>query len=307
MTQIVVTGASSFVGSRFVAEAISDGYEVISLERLGIRNSQFANIKRLHHDILAEFPDSIVKHVREAKYLVHFAAAVAGANSILHPESTVTTNVVGTFNVLELARKMGALEKFVYISSGEALGPTEEKEALAEDATLHPSTPYAASKAAGEALLNSYEQSFKVPGMSVRLMNVFGPGQTPPRFIPRMLKQMFDRQEVICHVNNMGVPGSRNWMHVDIIAKQLLNLIKNYKTGEVYHLVGPEKTNLEVIRVLADALSLNPTVKQIVSGSTHEHRYALKNTKIETDLCSCIDRDLISTAHWYHRNREVLA
>jgi dTDP-glucose 4,6-dehydratase len=306
--KIVLTGATGFVGSRFYTEVLGHTtWDVFSLERLPSKLSsshiQRLLSKTLYHDLRSGVPETIFKQVRDANYLVHFAGDVSGIKSLAHPVQTVETNVLSAFNTLELARKMPALEKFIYISSGEAVGSAKEGETLAEDAPLHPSNPYAASKAAGEALVNAYRVSLGVPGVVVRLMNVFGPGQSDDRFVPMVLKSLIEGREVVCHIDSKGRPGSRNWIHNDLVAKSLLGLIQECRISETYHLVGPQRTNREIINVLASALSLTPNVKEVVPGPSHDHRYALRNTKISWDFETGFEQTLVSTAHWYNKNR----
>lgn len=306
MTKIVVTGATGFIGSHFVSEVLDrTDWGILSIERIGRRNAR-DYVKVLRHDLRAEIPESIVKQVKDASYIIHFAGDVSGMKSLANPELTVTTNVVGTFNVLELARKIGALEKFIFISTGEVVGQTPNPETRAEDTALHPSNPYSASKAAGEALVNSYKVSFGVPTTIVRLMNVFGPGQSTARFVPMVLKQMIEGQTVTCHVDTNGVPGSRNWMHVDSVSDVLLKIVRDHPDG-IYHLVGPQRTNLEIIQTLAKALSITPKIQNDVPGPSHDHRYALRDSKLGFDFETSFDRNLISVAHWYNEHREALA
>lgn len=304
MTKIAVTGATGFIGSNFVTEVLSKtDWEVVSIERLG--HAKRDGVKTLHHDLLSEFPEPLIKQLQGTNYIVHFAGDVSGLASLSHPELTVTTNVVGTFNVLELARKIGALEKFIFISTGEVVGQTPNSEVRAEDAALHPSNPYSASKAAGEALVNAYRVSFGVPASIVRIMNVFGPAQSTARFVPMVLKQMFENTTVKCHVDSFGKPGSRNWLHVDHVSRVLLQIIKQYRT-DTYHVVGPHRNNLEIIEVLAKALNLTPAIDKVLPGPSHDHRYALVDTKLGTNFEDVLERDLISVAHWYNKHRDAL-
>lgn len=305
MKEMVLTGATGFVGGRFNQLLYLHAWDTFSIERLSARNSRLAN-HTLYHDLRSEVPEVIVKQLRNAKYLVHFAGDVSGIKSIANPVRTVETNVLSAFHTLELARNMPALEKFIYISTGEAVGAAQNTETLAEDAPLHPSNPYAASKAAGEALVNAYRVSFGVPGVIVRLMNVFGPGQADDRFVPMVLKSLIEGREVVCHVDSRGRPGSRNWMHCDIVASALLKLVKTSTVGEIYHLVGPQRTNLDIINSLGKALSITPSIREVVPGASHDHRYALKNTKIDGDFETGFEQTLVSTAHWYNKHRHPI-
>jgi dTDP-glucose 4,6-dehydratase len=298
MVKLIVTGRTSFIGGRFVRDVLKNtDWEIYSIERLPARLNVSTRVRPLFHDIRAEVPAHIVEQVKDAKYLVHLAADVSGIKSLADPELSVTTNVVGTFNVLELARKL-SLDKFVQVSTGEVVGSAPSPFFLDESAPLRPSNPYAASKAAAEALVNAYHVSFGVPAVIVRSMNVFGPGQSTDRFVPSVIKALKLGQMIKCHVGKDGV-GSRCWLHVDRFVKVLLRLLEEGTAGEIYHAVGPERTNKDVIEILARALEVDHGVDYVEAGPSHDLRYALKNGKLpelDYDFENNTDRDLALTA-----------
>lgn len=305
--KLLVTGATSFIGSHFVDYVLANTHwEILSLERLPdpFLPSR-SRVKQLFHDLRAEAPQRIVEELKSADYLVHFAADVSGLKSLANPVLSVTTNVVGTFNVLELARKL-SLKKFVFISTGEAVGAAVYPDVLAENTPLRPSNPYAASKAAAEALVSAYRVSFGVPSIIVRSMNVFGPGQQVARFIPTVIKNLLQEKKVVCHVDKSGRSGSRNWLHVDHFSATLKHVLDFGEVGETYHLVGPEKTNAQVIRLLAAALGKHPQIENIIPGPSHDLRYALKDTKLGLNF-EDLEESLCQTAFWYQRHPEALA
>jgi dTDP-glucose 4,6-dehydratase len=271
--------------------------QVFSIERLPVRPYP-ACVTPLYHDIRSEVPHHIVRKVRDVNYIVHFAADVSGIKSLTDPRLSVTTNVVGTFNMLELARKL-VPDKFVQISTGEVVGSAPAPFFLGEDAPLRPSNPYAASKAAAEALVNAYRVSFQVPTMIVRSMNVFGPGQSTDRFVPMVIKKLLAGEKITCHVGPFGDVGSRCWLHVNRFSLALQHLLETGDVGEIYHLVGPERTNEEVIDTLAGALGVAALIEKVVPGNSHDLRYALKDTKLTDTHFEDVDDDLACTARSY--------
>jgi dTDP-glucose 4,6-dehydratase len=298
MTKIIVTGATSFIGSKFVEDVLwHTDWELYCLTRLNSRLLPVSSrVHQIYHDLLAEVPSHVVNQVKDATYLVHFAADVSGIKSLSDPRLSVTTNVVGTYNTLELARKLN-LEKFVHISTGEAVGSAPFPFFLDEKAPLRPSNPYAASKAAAEVLVNSYRVSFAVPAIIVRSMNVFGPGQSTDRFVPAVVRDLIRGNKIKCHVDRLGNSGSRCWLHVDVFSSVLLqNVLEDGLVGETYHVVGPERNNWSVIDLLARALHLDYTVENVVPGPSHDLRYALKDTKFGYDFSAGLDEALASTA-----------
>lgn len=301
MTKIIVTGATSFIGGHFLKYVFNHtDWSIYSIERLPARWRPLGQtrIEQLFHDLRAEIPAQIVEKVKDADYLIHFAADVSGVKSLEDPALSVTTNVVGTFNVLELARKL-KLKKFVQISTGEVVGAMPFPLFADETVPLRPSNPYAASKAAAEALVNAYRVSFGVPAIIVRSMNVFGPGQATSRFIPMTIKRILSGQPVICHVDEKGSYGSRNWLHVRHLVKGLRHATVSGGVGEVYHIIGPERNNYEVINLLAKSLDRPVVYQPIVPGASHDGRYALQNTKVGLNFDRHLDEDLASTARSY--------
>jgi dTDP-glucose 4,6-dehydratase len=299
MAKILITGATGFVGQSLV-ESLYDHTDwlICSLERLpvaekGLKQGHFDpenRIQRIYHDIRAEIPEMLVKHVQDADYIVHLAADVSAAKSLCDPQAIVETNVIGTYNMLELARRTTA--RFVYVSTGEVLGPVPFPFKLDESKPLRPTSPYAASKAAGEALVNAYRVSFELNTIVVRPMNMFGSGQVHG-FVPKIVKSLLKGETVKCHYPLGG--GGRNWLEVNRFSNRLRWLLDCGKAGETYHVVGPELHNRTVIEILANALHRDPNVEDVLNTG---ERYSLEDTKLcnDFDHVTGIEDDLILTA-----------
>lgn len=306
--RLLLTGATSFVGQWFLGCVLNQpGWEIYSIERPSLRYRRpSSRVKTFYHDIRSEFPESIVHQVQDADCIVHLAADVSGIKSLSDPGLSVSTNVIGTFNVLEMARKLKKLGSFIYVSTGEAVGAASFPEILGEDAPLRPSNPYAASKATAEALSYAYRVSFEVPTIVVRPMNLFGPWQAVTRFVPMVMKNLLSNQPIKCHVDKNGRAGSRNWLHAKRFSSVLIHLVEHGHPGEIYHTVGPERSNEEVIETLSRAVGRSPRVEKIVPGASHDFRYALKDTKtgLQLLLNEGLDEDLAATARWYADNLE---
>ena len=303
LTKLFLTGATGFIGQRFLESVLlHTDWNVVSLERLPKRDSIFNGSTRaeiFYHDLRAEIPSHIVSAAQECQFLVHLAGEVSGIKSLANPELTVATNVWGTYHVLELARKMSILERLIYVSTGEVVGNVNFPGQAAEDVPLFPSNPYAASKAAGEALVNAYRVSFGVPGIIVRSMNVFGERQSTDRFIPMVLRSIIDGHLVTCHVDRQGNSGSRNWLYVNKFVSELEHLVDYGKVGEIYHIVGPERTNLDIIRLLCQVLGQPLHVHTKISGPSHDFRYSLKDTKLGLNFDADFNKTIELTIRSY--------
>ena len=314
--KVLITGATGFTGARFVRHILdSTNWDVVSLERITPRPDQlpadmYANSRFTHryHDFRAELPERLLHQLGDVDYIVHIGAEVHGLRSIENPELYIHTNVMGTFNMLEAARRIKP-KKFIYVSSAEAVGASPEGISQTEDAMLRPSNPYAAAKAAGEMLARTYFLSFGVPTLSVRTMNIFGEQQDTSKFLPATVKKILNGETVICHVDANGKSGSRQWIYVGELVKGLLNLLIWGTPGETYHIVGPEISNEDVIRTVAQTLMVKSCpIDFQVPGRSHDLRYSLLDTKISTiayDPAST-DWEMKKTIKWYQENPQWL-
>ena len=275
MTKILLTGATGFAGACFVERVLAEtDLEIISLERKPSRDRD--RVQVFEWDFLNSAAGLATEH--RIKYFLHFGAAVHALRSLQHPNEFVETNVLGTLNVLQLARSLNP-ELFVYISTAEVLGGKETGYSL-EDDPLKPSNPYAASKAAGELLTQSYYRCFGLPAIVVRSMNLYSmETQTDEsKFVPMVKKILLAGESVKIHVKN-GKPGVRQWMPGTTFAHELLQLVPVAEPGLTYHRIGEEMTNLEIAQKVADHLNLplKCTLERI--PKTHEWRYAVQSTR----------------------------
>lgn len=215
--------------------------------------------------------------VAEVDYFLHFAANVNAKGSIERPYDFIQDNILGTFNVLNLARQVKP-KLFVYISSAEALGGCEEGY-LHEGAEMRPSNPYAATKGCGELLTYSYFRSYGLPAISVRPSSVWGMEQTDPtKYLPIVRAALMKNEPVKIHARN-GKVGSRQWIEGAELARKLLELLPRAKAGETYHIVGEERDNIQQAQLIADRLGVPLKYELVEMSATHEARYAMVSTK----------------------------
>jgi len=306
MTDVLVTGGTGFIGA-YVIDAILEqtDWNIYSVERLHNTRPESSRLRRIYHDLLAPFSIPLP----DVDYVVHCGATVSGIRSLITPTETITTNVLGTQHLLDASRKNKKLKKFLFMSSGEAVGNADDVEAdgLGTSAPMHPSNPYAASKAAAEVLCHAYLLSYGLPITVLRSMNVFGPKQSTDRFIPMTLKLILEGKIVKCHVGRTGTVGSRNWMGVQALATRVLYLLEHTNFNNIYHAVGPEWSNFDVIRHLAQSVNANYHVEKVVPGRSHDMRYALKDSWGGLLYNGeQLGNDLAYTARWYSGHKEWL-
>ena len=247
-------------------------------------------VKIVFHDLKAEINSQIKNQLGSPDIILHLAAASHVDRSILYPMEFVLDNVVGTVNLLDYARSLKNLEKFVYFSTDEIFGNAPEGVSYKEYDRYNSTNPYSASKASAEEFCVAYENTYKLPIYITHTMNVFGERQHPEKFIPMTIQRVRDSQKVFIHSNpEKTKAGSRHYIHAQDVADGLIFILKldNYKhTGDFgnakcpkFNLVGPEEIdNLELAKKIAKVQNKKLIYELIDNHSSrpgHDLRYSL--------------------------------
>src|SRR5579864_1022679 len=287
MTKILITGACGFVGSHLVEELLQwDDVEIISIDRLTyagrldrLSHLDTNRIRTIYHDMVAEVPQWMLDDISNVDFIIHNGAETHVARSFVAPETFVRSNIVGTFNMLEMTRKVKP-KTFVYVSTDEVFGPALDQP-FKEDDALNPTNPYAATKAAGEILALSHFKTFGVPVIVTRTMNMFGPRQNPEKFVPLAIRKILRGEELCVHGNENGEIGLRQWLHARVQTNAIAYLLQNGILGQRYNISGTEFSNLAVAEKIAAILGL-PLKYKIVQPTTpvHDFSYNIDGSKL---------------------------
>lgn len=326
-TSILVTGGAGFIGSNFVLQWLARHDEpVVNLDRLTYAGNldnlaAVANDPR-HIFVRGDINDrALVERLlaeHRVRAIIHFAAESHVDRSIHGPEDFITTNVNGTFHLLEAARAhwsgldAGKREafRFLHVSTDEvygSLGPHDPP--FSETTCFAPNSPYSASKAASDHLARAWHHTYGLPVLITHCSNNYGPYQFPEKLIPLMILNAVAGKPLPIYGDGLNV---RDWLYVIDHCQALLRVLEAGRPGETYNIGGSnEKTNLEVVQALCAILDeLRPEgapharlITFVKDRPGHDRRYAIDAGRMERELCwkpkESFESGLRKTVEWY--------
>jgi len=292
--RIAVLGGAGFIGSAFVRELNKRGIKPLVVDLLTYAG-RLENLKDTDHEFVkADVRDqSIHEILKQADVVVNLAAETHVDRSIHKPQDFVTTNVLGTINVLEAARRFGF--KYVHISTDEVYG----EECGDEDSPLNPSSPYSASKASADLFVKAYVRTYNVNAVIVRPSNNYGPRQFPEKFIPKAII----RTLLGLHVPIYGDgKAERDWIFVEDTARIIADLLERAEwKGEVYNIPGKQRvTNLDLLKLLGEVMGKEIKIKFVSDRPGHDRRYCM-STRLSYETTP-LKEGLRKTYEWYLEN-----
>ncbi|WP_312353862.1 dTDP-glucose 4,6-dehydratase [Aminipila sp.] len=319
--KILVTGGAGFIGGNFIHYMMKyhEDYEFLCVDFLTyagnmetlepvINNSKFKFIK-------ADIADrkSIYEIFREEKpdIVVNFAAESHVDRSIEEPEIFLKTNVMGTQVLLDACKKFG-IQRFHQVSTDEVYGdlPLDRSDLyFTEETPLHTSSPYSASKASADLLVQAYYRTFKLPVTISRCSNNYGPYHFPEKLIPLMIANALKGKSLPVYGRGENI---RDWLYVEDHCRAIDVIIHEGTNGEVYNIGGHnERTNLEVVKTIIRELDASEDLITFVADRAgHDLRYAIDPTKIHNELgwlpTTTFDDGIKKTIQWYLENKQWL-
>jgi len=309
--RVLVTGGAGFIAHHLIARIIrTTDWDVVCLDRLDFSGNlnrladimqdfsaeDRSRIEIVYHDLKAELNPQISEALGDVNIVLHLAAGSHVDRSIEFPMEFVMDNVVGTVNLLQYARTLKNLERFVYFSTDEVFGPAPKGVRFAERDRYNATNPYSASKAGGEEMCVAFENTYKLPIVITHTMNVFGERQHPEKFIPMCIKRVRDGELIGIHANAaMTEAGSRHWIHAADVADGLMFILGLNVNGlerdfggakcPKFNLVGPEEVdNLALAQMIADAVGKPLNYKMVDYHSQrpgHDLRYAMSGDYVK--------------------------
>ena len=313
---ILVTGGAGFIGSNFVRYMLNKykDYKIVNLDLL----TYAGNIKSL--DDIKDNPNYLFvkgdiadnklidKIVSENKIniIINFAAESHVDRSITNPDIFIRTNVLGTQNLLEVAKKYN-IEKFFQISTDEVYGSLGKTGFFTEKTPLSPNSPYSASKASADLVVMAYHHTFGLPVNITRCSNNYGPYQFPEKLIPLFITNALVDKKVPLYGDGLNI---RDWLFVEDHCSAIDTVLHKGKNGEIYNVGGNnEKTNKYITDTILKYLGKdNSLIKYVTDRLGHDRRYAIDATKIKEELSwepkYKFEQAIEKTIQWYLDNKQ---
>jgi dTDP-glucose 4,6-dehydratase len=282
MSRIIVTGGLGFIGSHFV-NYINENtdHEVLIVDKLTYAASR-ENIKHPTPQLIKDICNVTVDDLDDYDYIVHFAAESHVDNSIKDGMPFVKTNVEGTFNLIEVARKNPNLKKFLHISTDEVYGDRDNREPAQEFTPLEASSYYSATKTSSDLLVMAAGRTYDFPYLITRTCNNYGENQHKEKFVPKIIHSIKNGLEVPVYGDGKQI---REWIHADDNAAAIYKLLMSDKVKEIYNIgTGERYQNIEVLKIISDHLKKEVNFKYVDDRLGHDRKYALGCSKYTYDF-----------------------
>lgn len=316
--KIIVTGGAGFIGGNFIHYMVKKypDYNIVCLDKLTYAGNmetlkpvmEMKNFKFVKGDIADR--DFIYWLFEEEKpdVIINFAAESHVDRSITDPGIFLETNIIGTGVLLDACKKYG-IQRYHQVSTDEVYGdlPLERTDLFfTEETPIHTSSPYSASKASSDLLVQAYQRTFKIPATISRCSNNYGPYHFPEKLIPLMIANALNDKALPVYGKGENI---RDWLYVEDHCIAIDMIIHNGKVGEVYNIGGHnERTNLDVVKTIIHELGKSEDlINYVTDRPGHDMRYAIDPTKIKNELgwepTTTFDEGIKKTIKWYLDNK----
>ena len=306
MKTYLVTGGAGFIGSNFIYYMFKkyNDIKIINVDKLtyagnlenlkGVENN--VNYSFIQADICDKEPIEKIFNDNNIDYVVNFAAESHVDRSIREPEVFVKTNVLGTVNLINIAKnhwetKDGFMEgkKYLQVSTDEVYGSLGETGYFTENTPLDPHSPYSSSKTGADLMVKSYYDTFKMPINITRCSNNYGAYQFPEKLIPLIINNCLSKRDLPIYGDGLNI---RDWLYVEDHCKAIDMVINNGRIGQVYNIGGHnERTNIYIVKAIieyvgnkVDSSVTEQLIKYVEDRKGHDKRYGIDPTKIKDEL-----------------------
>jgi len=310
--KLLVTGGLGFIGSNFILNVLSKNEDnsIINLDDQ-LFGSNLLNLKKIQNSKNYEFVKGnimdaqlVSKLVEKCDTIINFAAESHVDRSISDAKPFVDSNIYGVYTILEAIRKYD--KKLIHISTDEVFGSLKSKSAD-EDFRFNPSSPYSASKASAELLINSFFITYGCDCLITRCTNNYGPRQFPEKLIPKTILYAINDKKIPIYGTGKNV---RDWIHVSDHCEAIFKVLKNGKKGSSYNISSDNEIDNETIikKILSFMKKSEDMIEYVKDRPGHDFRYSMNSSKIRDELGWSpqikFDEGLKDTINWYLENEE---
>ena len=323
---LLITGGAGFIGSNLVRHVI-DKPEVVKLVNLDCLTyaGHLENLAGIHathpryafEQVDLRDKDAVHRVVREhdITHVMHLAAESHVDRSISGPGDFITTNINGTFNLLEAFRNAKTGVRFLHVSTDEVFGSLGETGFFTETTPYAPNSPYSASKASSDLLVRAYHHTYGLPTVITNCSNNYGPYQFPEKLVPVVIQSIQARKPIPVYGDGMNV---RDWLYVGDHCEALWTVLTSGKLGETYNIGGHnEKANLHLVQLMCDLIdefkpelggNSRSLITFVADRPGHDRRYAIDASKIDRELgwrpAHTFETGIRETVKWYLEHQD---
>jgi len=312
--KLLVTGGLGFIGSNFILKTLheNEGFDIVNVDA-ELAGSNIKNLSQVKNLENYEYVKGNITNrklmedlIKNCDVVVNFAAESFVDRSINDANPFLVSNIRGAYTILDIITKQK--KRMIQISTDEVFGSLS-KETATEESKFNPSSPYAATKAAAELLINSYFTTFNSDVIITRCTNNYGPRQFAEKLVPKTIILAYHNKKIPIYGNGKNI---RDWIYVDDHCDAVLSALHHGKSGESYNIsANNEIDNLAIVRKILEIMNKPETLIEFVEDRPgHDLRYSLDSTKISDQLGWKIklsfEEGLEKTVQWYLSNPELL-
>jgi|TARA_B110000881_G_C18538127_1_gene496943 dTDP-glucose 4,6-dehydratase len=286
--KLLVTGGLGFIGSNFISHILKkyDNHKIINIdnELIGSNHNYLSNLENPQNYSFVKGSITnkklMTKLISDCDVIINFAAESHVDRSISNPKPFIDSNILGVFNILEILKTQK--KRLVHISTDEVFGSLRTGSAN-EEYRLNPSSPYSASKASAELLINSYVHTFNIDSVITRCTNNYGPHQYPEKLIPKTIILAHRNEKIPIYGNGKSI---RDWIFVEDHCDAIMKVLFKGNSGETYNISSQnELDNLTIVKKILKLMNKSLDLMEFVNERPGEdHRYSLDSLKIRTKL-----------------------
>ena len=314
MLKLLVTGGLGFIGSNFIKKILIEKKDIqivnvdAELEGSNLKNTSEIQDSQNYEFVKGNITNKnlMEKIIEKCDAVINFAAESFVDRSILDANPFLVSNIRGAYTILDIITKQK--KRMIQISTDEVFGSLS-KETATENSKFNPSSPYAATKASAELLVNSYSITHNSDVIITRCTNNYGPHQFPEKLIPKIILLANQDKKIPIYGNGKNI---RDWIHVDDHCEAVFSVLNNGKKGESYNIsANNEIDNLTIVKKILEIMGKKEDLIEFVEDRPgHDFRYSMSSKKISKELNwktkYTFDKGLEDTINWYLNNLEKL-